>query len=242
LELQKFKIEYWQRSTYPGLIKREEWRTPDLELQNKCDWCWKKSQTKSITKRLKILEDNYAKNFKIQDDTVKIIENKNWKEYEYAPVEQIIIHHTWDKSVLNKKSGLAYMKRLYIMHAFDNWWDDIWYHYLIDAEGNVYEWNVWGKYVIWAHVFWHNIGTVWISMMWNGNYSKKQINSLLNVINFVWRDYWLNFNEKQDQRKSDLSWREKWWSVVAHKEIDSGKPIDPKVNMNTLRNILITKK
>lgn len=237
-QLKKFTNEHWKELDYPGLIKVEDWWTPQLiTLKKKCDNCWKQNQTKTKSKKLEIMQNNYDLNFKEGDENIKITEVINWKIYEYAPVNRIIIHHTWDKPVYWKKNWIKYMQNLYKMHAIDNGWDDIGYNYLIDMDWNVYEWNSGGKYVIWAHVFWHNFGSVWISLMSNWTYSKKQLQSLISLTKFVAKEYDIDITQPQEVRKANLSWYETGWSLIAHKEIDSDKPIDPKINMNNFRKL-----
>lgn len=241
-QLKKFTDEHWTELDYPGLIKVEDWWDPKLAiLKKKCDNCWKNNQTTLKSKKLDIMQKNYDLNFKVSDDNIKITEIKNDKIYEYAPIDRIIIHHTGEKSVYWKKNWIKYMQNLYKMHAIDNGWDDIGYNYLIDMDWNVYEWNSGGKYVIWAHVFWHNFWSVGISLMSNWVYTKKQLESLISLIKFTAKEYDIDITQPQEVRKADLSWYETGWALIAHKEIDSDKPIDPKINMTSLRK-LFTKK
>ena len=73
---------------------------------------------------------------------------------EYYPVKKIIIHHTGgsNESKIDPKEAV---KNIYLWHAIavDGGWGDIGYNYLVDQEGNIYEWRFGGDGVQAGHTF-----------------------------------------------------------------------------------------
>jgi len=153
----------------------------------------------------------------------------------YYPVDRIIIHHTagWYKKT--KQEGIKYMQAVHKYHALNLRWTDIGYHYLIDGEGNIYEGRAGWKYVLWAHVTTHNFWTIWISLMSDGEYSDAMLDSLDKLVVYLGKEYRLDLSQKTIVRNETLSWVSPWWALLAHKELDKRKPIDPKIDMDIFR-------
>ncbi len=88
--------------------------------------------------------------------------------YKYDKTK-IIIHHTaWDNtSMKTQKDAIAYLKNIYRYHTLDNWRWDLWYNFIIDPFGNIYEGRAGWEWVVWAHAKRNNTPSIGISLMWN---------------------------------------------------------------------------
>jgi len=87
----------------------------------------------------------------------------------YSPeIHLVVLHHTAESSTsAARKSGVERMRALYAYHAIGRSWGDIGYNYAVDPQGNIYEGRAGGPYVVGAHAFCHNVGSVGIALMGN---------------------------------------------------------------------------
>lgn len=243
---EKEKILYfynnaWRRLYMDGrIITREDWWaneswwTPEKYTASCPSWnCW----WWQTSARYERVQNNYKTYFEKQDSNNMLkIQHPLTKEYqEYVPVEQIFIHHSAGNLPMTKKEWISTMKWIYSYHALTLWWGDIWYHYLIDWVGNIYEGNRWWMYSVGTHIYWHNRWTVWISLMWNWKYTSAQLKSLEDLVVYLAKEYKLDLSSQIDVRKAELDWIEKGYVIWAHKEVDNDKPIDPNINMSDFR-------
>lgn len=236
-----FEKTYGERLLMDGrIISREQWWADESYSKKEmylagCEdgSCFSSSSSNSIT----TLRANYMEYFHLVDQANQKIKtfSDGRDPVKYYPVDRIIIHHTagWYKA--NSEEWTAYMKAVHKYHALRLRWTDIGYHYLIDGEGNIYEGRAGGKYAIGSHVTTHNFWTIGISLMTNDFISEKMQNSLSDLIVYLAKEYRLSLDQPQIVRKSDLSWFEKSIPIYAHKELDTRKPKDPELDMNTFR-------
>lgn len=242
IDRELFENTFWDRLLMWGkIISREEWWADENiakpEVFNagcedgNCYW-WPRPTSE--------LRQNYIQNFQLIDETLKKeISYTDWRiSHKYYPVDRIIIHHTASKYVATKEEWMRYMRSLQRYHGATLRWSDIGYHYLIDGEGNIYEGRAGGKYVLWAHVSTHNYGTIWISLMSDGYYSAEMLASLRQLSLYLAKEYWLDLSKNQNVRNQNLSWVESGSVLIAHKEIEPGKPIDPDIDMTLFRQSL----
>ncbi len=187
---------------------------------------------------------NYLKNFEPIDQprTVRHSVNGIRRAMEYFPADRIIIHHTAGRYQGTKQAGMEYMRSLQQYHGRRLWRWDIGYHFLIDGEGNVYEWRRGGMHVVGAHVAGHNRGSIGISIMSDGLYSREMLLSLIDTIIFLGREYNIDVWAIDTFKNADLSGTEESPALIAHKEIDPGKPLDPMIPMDMFRRIVNTVK
>lgn len=241
---ENFKILSWTRPKITNsFISREQWWanekywTPEYYLKNCESWnCWSGAESK----RTKTIRENYKNYFHETDNKIMTTKKSNLTEQNqnYYPVSQIILHHTATKYTENLVDSINEVRKIYKYHSLDLWWWDIWYHYLIDWEWRVFEWNRGWLYSEWAHVVWHNQWTVWISLMTDWYISDKMYKSLKELILDLNKTYNLDLNNKVKVRCELLDWLCDWYSVIAHKELDWWKPLDPTIEMSKLRNEL----
>ena len=238
IDKEMYENTYWERLLMWGkIISREEWGA-DENISKKSVYapeCVEKicvyptSQTQ--------LSKNYLKNFQLFDNIWR--KEKTYDDgrdtHRYYPVDRIIIHHTASKYVATKEEGIAYMQSLQKYHGKTLRWSDIGYHYLIDGEGNIYEGRAGWKYVLWAHVATHNYGSVGIALMSDGEYSPKMLLALQELSVYLAWEYGLDLTTPQYVRNADLTWVELGDVLVAHKELEEKKPLDPKIDMATFR-------
>lgn len=93
-------------------------------------------------------------------------------------------------------------------------------------------------HAVWAHVLGHNRGSIGVSMMSDGYYSPKMLRWLLELIIFLWQEYRIDPSGIWTYKKADLSGTETGHTLLAHKEIDKGKPVDPKLPMDIVRKFI----
>jgi len=122
-----------------------------------------------------------------------------WPEAIHNDKNKIIIHHTamdyeklltWGQQVV-----FEHLQDIYKYHTFTNGWWDIWYNFLIDPFGNIYEWRAWGEWVVWAHVSWNNTPSLGISIMGNYNHdvpTDASLKALVNLTTALARKYKIN--------------------------------------------------
>ena len=71
------------------------------------------------------------------DESLRFTAGKeNWPA-EFQPAQAMSVHHT--AGVNNDPNPVATVRAIYRYHAIDRGWGDIGYHYLLDAQGRVYE-------------------------------------------------------------------------------------------------------
>lgn len=233
----------WERLLMDGrIISREEWWADESLTTREVymKWCEDGScfGTWSTwpTPKNELLE-NYLVNFNEYDkQNLRAIYYNDWKDARrYYPVDRIVVHHTASEFIPTKQEWLDYMNKLLQYHAVKLRWSDIWYHYLIDGDWNIYEWRAGGKYVLGAHVSSHNFWTVGISLMSSDHYSPQMLSSLKDLIIYLWDEYNLDLTQDTTIRANDLSWWVQGPALIAHKELDSRKPYDPMIDMDILR-------
>jgi len=240
-----FEKTYWTRLLMNWkIISREEWGANENYSKREIymKWCEDGScYNGPIVKNE--LKENYLKYFNEIDKFNKKIKtfDDGRDTLNYFPVDRIIIHHTASPYRWIREEGVSYMRALQKYHALNLRWWDIWYHYLIDGEWNIYEWRAWGKYVMWAHVATHNYWSIWIALMSDWYYSPEMLNALQDLIIYLWKEYKLDLTKKTIVRSNDLTWWTEWWVVIAHKELDKRKPKDPEIDMDFFRKEIIAK-
>jgi hypothetical protein len=190
------------------------------------------------------LKDNYEKNFKLMDDGLVKTKTINDNEYEYMPVNQIVIHHTAHVYSHTYSGSIDELNRIYYAHAVLNGWHDIGYNYLIDYAGNIFEGRDGGKYVVGSHTGYHNRGTIGIALMMNlttESMTPKMEESLINLIKYLSQEYYLDL-EKPDYLPSpdNSSLILDTKIIKGHNELDArgGKTQCPGIDPDTLRDII----
>ena len=118
-----------------------------------------------------------------------IINEENWNRLRRSTQiknrkEAIIIHHTVDDytKLSDKDAVIEKIRNIYKYHALNKLRWDIWYNFIIDHFGNIYEWKAWWPWVTWAHSSRNNRPTIWISLIGNfeiQNPTEAQLKSLV---------------------------------------------------------------
>lgn len=241
-----FEKSVWERLLMDGeIISREEWWADESFSKKEVymKWCENGSCYAGWPAAPNQLRDNYLAYFNTQDAKDRIVKtfDDGRDPLRYYPVDRIIIHHTASAYKATKEEWMAYMRAVQKYHALTLRWADVWYHYLIDGEGNIYEGKSWGKYVLGSHVATHNYGSIGISLMSDWYYSDEMLESLQKLVIYLWKEYNLDLTQKTQVRNMDLTWWEKGWALVAHKELDPRKPKDPEIIMDVFREQIIAK-
>lgn len=88
--------------------------------------------------------------------------------HEYSKeIDLIVVHHTAVAVSDDKRSGVEMVRAIYQYHAQNRGWGDVGYHYLIDADGQIYEGKSGGEYVVAGHAYCHNVNTIGIALLGN---------------------------------------------------------------------------
>jgi hypothetical protein len=176
----------------PKFITREEWgANEDLRV-------WKKGKFTRFFSGVfnkKWFEKESEKVKKIFRP--KIIQEKNekgeplfWPIAESPKIQKVVIHHTGENVLTrnSKRSPKEIMRAIYYYHTITRGWGDIGYNYVIDKNGNIYEGRKGGPKAVGAHVAYHNIGTIGISLMGNFN-QEKPTSAQLKVLAILLADH-----------------------------------------------------
>jgi len=166
--------------------------------QEKKDYLLSKSKIASDKKEKQnnYLSTNFSKDIKLIEYNKFDWTNKlAWPIWKTEFVKNIVIHHTQSEY----KNSWEWIKKIQKYHSISREWWDIWYHYIIWYNWEIFEGRAWWDYVVAAHDTWNNRSTVWISIMWN--YTKKdlnsqQYNSLKKLVSFLTKRYWIDLNKK----------------------------------------------
>lgn len=89
-----------------------------------------------------------------------------------------------------------------------------------------------------AHALGHNRGSIGISLMSDKYYSSKMLLSLIDLVVFIGKEYQIDIGGQDTLKNADLSGTEVGNNLIAHKEIDKGKPLDPAIPMDMFRRII----
>lgn len=128
-------------------------------------------------------------------ENVDIISRAEWGadeslmkwDHEYAPIKQVIVHHTAGSNN-SPLDPAAVVRGIYYFHAVEKEWGDIGYNYLVDQYGNIYEGREGGLGVVAAHATSNNYGSVGVALI--GNYVSEEpgangIKGLIELIEYV---------------------------------------------------------
>lgn len=96
-----------------------------------------------------------------------------WPEGIHLNKTKIIIHHTADDSSALLTwwtwAAIQQLQAIYKYHTLTKWWGDIWYNFIIDPFGNIYEGRAWWPWVVGAQTAWNNTPSIGIALMGNFN-------------------------------------------------------------------------
>lgn len=114
---------------------------------------------------------------------------------------KIIIHHTADDDTALltwwKDAVIKQLQDIYKYHALTKWRGDIWYNFIIDPYGNIYEGRAWWPGVVGAHVSWNNTPTIGIALMGNFNINiptDEALKALVKLTTALAKKYKINPN------------------------------------------------
>jgi len=160
----------------PKFITRAEWGA-DENLR-----VWQKGKFSRIFSGIfnkKWFEEEAEKVDKLFRPKIVTEENEKgeplfWPIAESPNVKKVVIHNTGENVLTrnSKRSPKEIMRAIYYYHTITKGWGDIGYNYVIDKNGNIYEGRAGGPKAVGAHVAYHNIGTIGISLM--GNFEQEE--------------------------------------------------------------------
>jgi len=188
---------YWKSGLYDNVLKRRA----DYDLW--VSWLWedtwgfeqKKKNSEIQAKRNSFLIRNYPADIAV-DKTIEEERGDDlvWPFQLVKNKRKIILHHTADAlKYESKDDAVAAMQEFYELHTLKHWRWDIWYNFVIDPFGDLYEWRAWGRWVVGAHADWNNASTLWVALMWNfdvdhpSDEALNTLKKLLTVLAFQYR-------------------------------------------------------
>lgn len=156
---------------------------------------------------------------------------------------KIIIHHTamdytniltwWTWAAIQQ------MQDIYKYHTFTNGRWDVWYNFVIDPFGNIYEWRAWWEWVVWAHVSRNNTPSLGISLM--GNYNTNvptdaSLKALVDLTTALARKYKINPNATVTyfKRANDAPFLKEYTNYSIAWHTDAGVTACPGTNVYNL--------
>lgn len=188
------------------------------------------------------LKDNYYEDVAVDATATTYKWNSvAWKQSFKYNKTKIIIHHTaWDNtSMKTQADAIAYLKSMYRYHTLDNWRWDIWYNFIIDPFGNIYEGRAGWEWVVWAHAKRNNTPSIWISLMWNFENvqpTKEMMDSLIKLTAALAEKYDIDpfevVNYHKDSKTKPYIVTSKNYAIAWHK--DAGTTACPWKNVYEL--------
>lgn len=160
--------------------------------------------TREITKQKQrsYMINNFPDEY-VADETV---EEENGEEL-WWPISlkeertKIMIHHTaTDGQHASQQEVIDSLQYIYKLHTHQNGRWDIWYNFLIDRFGNIYEWRAGGPWAVGAHASWNNVKAIWIAMFGNFNNeepSQEMMNSLIKLTTMLALKYDIEPHQEQ---------------------------------------------
>ncbi len=117
-----------------------------------------------------------------------------YPEYFNYHKNKIVIHHTAvnydpNRTINDVKKEIQH---IYKYHTINRDFGDIWYNFLIDQMGNIYEWRAGWQWAVWMHASSNNVSSIWIALMWNfenDTPTLEQMKSLVNLTTAVAKYY-----------------------------------------------------
>lgn len=161
------------------IISREGWGADESLRYNgknsKADTEERETGKEAAKARAKACVDSkniYPDEFEIE----KVIRSEGGKmmiwPHQYSKrIQKVVIHHTAETGVKKGLTAEKVMRGIYRYHTVTRKWGDIGYHYVISPSGQIFEGRSGGDFVVGAHAYCNNIGTIGISLM--GNFQEE---------------------------------------------------------------------
>ncbi len=229
----------WVNSRIKGIkiISRAQWWADESIRYNYSNWNVAKSNAVNIKARKDNECSGLINRFSSEYIYKKVVYNdRNGKSllwpYQYsAKIKKIVVHHTAESDKSTNLPWKEKMRSIFRYHTLTRWWWDIWYHYVIDQKWNIYEGRAGWDLIVWAHAYCNNIGTIWISLMWNfqnRNPTLAQLSSLARLTAYTWKKYRVDINGRsvyhwnltsnllwhRDLRSTACPWDNLYWKIT----------------------------
>ena len=207
--------QWWANEQY-RYLDAPEWQTIIQEENNKLKQNWEYISDEHTIKFLWKPDynetiENYLKTFFSHKRKISsVIEKENgrqlfWPISYSQKISWIIIHHTaWEYS-----DPYQSIREIYKYHTLDRKWWDIWYNFLIAADGTIFEGRAGWEMAVWAHTKRNNISNIWISLMWDYDHEsipKKQLESLEKLVIYLIEKYQIDIHQKKYFHKDCLEY------------------------------------
>lgn len=204
---------YAEQPAYQAMLAARENRAKELEKMKEEDfesYLEEKEKEYQRQRANDYLMERYGYDYELDE------QNKFHDGHELRQTEsfkknktKIVVHHTADNIVLTwDQDVLDYMYKTYKFHAFKRGRGDIWYNFLIDPRGKIYEWRAGGEDIIATHVAWNNSPSLGIALMGNFEEQKPtsdQIQSLTKLLVALTYKYNINPNAKTTYHRTSKS-------------------------------------
>ncbi|MCF7812831.1 N-acetylmuramoyl-L-alanine amidase [Candidatus Gracilibacteria bacterium] len=195
----------------PQYISRHQWgANEDLRV-------WKPTRRGLLQQWFETEEDLVEPQYRPKVIRAKDQQGRDlrWPIAESPIIKKFVIHHTGEY-VENGRDPMEIMRAIYAFHTLTRGWGDIGYNYVIDKQGNIYEGRAGGPRAVGAHVAFHNIGTVGVSLMGNFEY-EQPTERQLDVLKVLLAEHANRFNLDPKERSFFLGTNS--YNIAGHKDV-----------------------
>jgi len=152
--------------------------------------------------RINYIKETHPEEYHIDKTITKL----NWRELRrkmdfFYNKETIFLHHSAmpTKHIHSKEEMKKQVLDIQKLHSFTRERGDIWYHFLIDKYGTIYEWKAWGPWIVWAHAQFNNFNSIWINIlgnMQNEKITEEQLKSMIALLVSITNYYNIDINSQ----------------------------------------------
>jgi len=198
----------------PRYISRAEWGADETLRIAKSD-IYAKVFTKWFEQEAKKIPPKFQPT--IIADKNEAGEPLFWPIAKNKCIAKFIIHHTGEvRHTAGKRDPKEIMRAIYYYHTKTKGWGDIGYNYVIDKHGNIYEGRAGGPDIVGAHVMFHNIGTIGVSLMGNFNL-EEPTEAQLKVLSLLLADHARRFHVNPIGQTFYLG--TKTYNITGHRQV-----------------------
>ena len=180
------------------ISRSERWADESIRQRStprstKSSSTWEKTEAQKKAEDISIIRNAWmSKNFPLErkyewSNTMFWNKYLIYPEYFNHHKNKIVIHHTAGNYDPNRNINdiKKEIQDIYKYHTINRDFGDIWYNFLIDQMGNIYEWRAGWEWAVWMHASSNNVTSIWISLMWNFENDTPTIEQMTALVNLT---------------------------------------------------------
>lgn len=140
-----------------------------------------------------------------------------WPQGYSRDINMVVIHHTAESSAAGSyRSDIERMRTIYEYHTLSRGWGDIGYNFVVGPNGTIFEGRAGGDYVVGAHAYCNNVGTIGISLMGNfqtGKPTDEQLVALNWLLVYVTDKYGIDPIERTVHHGKSMP------TIIGHRDV-----------------------